>query len=343
MTSQAVSSSSTPTTVVLKNGAAIAYATVGYAAGVALLFVEPWWKNALGVVLTAHALLVGAVLIHEFIHGSIFKSRELNAFWGRVMMHINGACYATWQQIHDHHMNHHVHVTDFIPFDYGTYIATMAPPVRSVIKALEWAYIPGFEFLIRFHVITSPFTNPKKHHLRWRTSMIVAYRLGLMLVVAFVSLKALLLYGLAYFLFVCLMRLVETFHHTFEYTVQGDPIVKRDRTYEQINTFSNVVSVRYPWLNLLYLNFGYHNAHHDNMRCPWHELPQHHQRVFDESAGRYGATAGNLLSFWESLATYHRFRVARIVGDQGEVFDEAGNFSLDAFTGGVGASFLTPP
>ena len=343
MSSQTITPSTSKPIGQLKNTAAITYALLGYTSGVALLFVHPWWGNLLGVILTAHSLLIASVLVHEFIHGSIFTSRALNAFWGRVMMHLNGACYASWQQISEHHINHHVHITDFIPFDYSEYINTMPMRLRSLIHALEWAYIPGFEFVMRLYVITSPFTDPDKHHLRRRTLLILAYRAGVFALLAYVSLKAFLLYGLAYYLFVAMMRLVETFHHTFEYTVQGQPIVKRDRAYEQINTFSNVVSIQYPWLNLLYLNFGYHNAHHDNMRCPWHELPQHHQRVFDEASGRYGEMAGNLLSFWEMMATYHRFRVARIGADQGEVYGENGEFSMVNFTGGAGASFLTPP
>ena len=40
----------------------------------------------------------------------------------------------------------------------------------------------------------------------------------------------------------------------------------RDREYEQMNTYSNVTSLRHPWLNLLLLNFPYHNAHHEPPR-----------------------------------------------------------------------------
>ncbi|MEO0458210.1 MAG: fatty acid desaturase [Cyanobacteria bacterium P01_A01_bin.114] len=340
MSSPAISA--TKTAGQLKHVAAIIYALLGYISGIALLFMPVWWGNLLGVVLTAHALLVASVLIHEFIHGTVFNSRALDALGGRVMMHLNGACYATWPQIYAHHINHHIHRTDFIPFDYSDYLKNMSPGLRSLICALEWAYIPGFEYLIRLHVIASPFTNPKKHGLRRHVLLILAYRVGLFALLAYLSWKAFLLYGLAYYLFVSMMRLVETFHHTFEFTVQGSEIVKRDRAYEQINTFSNVVSTRYPLLNLLYLNFGYHNAHHDNMRCPWYELPQHHQNVFNESSGRYGEKAGNLLSFWETAATYHRLRVARLGADQGAVYDETGEFSMTNFTGGVGASFLTP-
>lgn len=289
----------------LKNIAALTYIFVAYVFGVVLLFFQSWWGNLLGVILTAHSLLVASVFIHEFIHGSVFKSQLLNIFWGRVMMHLNGACYATWKQISEHHINHHVYITDFIPFDYAN-VKKWSPWLRKTIQVLEWLYIPAFEYLIRLEIITSPFTNPRKHHLRKRTLFIFAYRMAIFALLAFASLKAFLLYTLAYFCFVSMMRFVETFHHTFVYTVQGETPVKQNRAYEQKNTFSNVVSVRYPWLNLLYLNFGYHNAHHYNMRCPW-----------------YGA--------------------ARVGANQGEVYTKDGGFSMENFTGGVGASFLTPP
>ena len=343
MSSQVINPTTSKVVGQIKNVAAITYALLGYTSGVALLFAHSWWGNLLGTILTAHSLLIASTLVHEFIHGSIFTSRALNAFWGRVMMHLNGACYATWQQITEHHINHHVHITDFIYFNYSEYVKNMSPWLRSKIRTLEWMYIPGFEFLIRLNVITSPFTSSRKRHLRGRTLLILSYRLGLFALLAHLSWKAFLLYLLAYFLFVSMMRLVETFHHTFEYTVQGSPIVKRDRAYEQINTFSNVVSIRHPWLNLLYLNFGYHNAHHYNMRCPWHELPQLHKSVFDESSGRYSEKAGNLMSFWEMMATYHKLRLVRVGSDQGDVYGENGEFSIANFTGGVGASFLTPP
>ena len=38
------------------------------------------------------------------------------------------------------------------------------------------------------------------------------------------------------------------------------PVENRDRDYGQCNTYSNVISVNHPWLNLLTLNFGYHGV-----------------------------------------------------------------------------------
>ena len=36
----------------------------------------------------------------------------------------------------------------------------------------------------------------------------------------------------------------------------------RDRDYEEHNTYSNLLSQRFPVFNLLVLNFCYHNVHH---------------------------------------------------------------------------------
>ena len=46
-----------------------------------------------------------------------------------------------------------------------------------------------------------------------------------------------------------------------------------DRQYEEDNTYSNLLSTRYPWLNLLVLNFCYHNVHHNKPSEPWYRLP----------------------------------------------------------------------
>ena len=82
------------------------------------------------------------------------------------------------------------------------------------------------------------------------------------------SLKAVALYALAYVLFVHVLRFADCFQHTYDaYPILGDaPIPNdkvRDRAYEQANTYSDVVSVDARWLNLIWLNFGFHNAHHE--------------------------------------------------------------------------------
>lgn len=319
-----------------KNITAIAYVLVMYGLGVGLLTVELWQLNMLGVILLIHSLILSATFIHEFIHGNIFKERKLNQFWGQVMTYLNGACYAAWDELVEHHFNHHVHHADFIAFDIPTYVQKLPNLIRLPFIALEWAYFPAFEFVLRIRTVLEPFQNLQKHNLRSRTLALLIYRGTLFTLLGWFSLKAVILYALAYVCFVNFMRFADAFHHTYDYAIVGQPIPKRDRIYEQAHTFSNLVSVEHPWFNLLFLNFGYHNAHHHDMRCPWYELPQLHEKL-------YGNEAKNLLPLPQLITNYHRFRIERLFGGQGEVAIQTEAPQITDFTGGIGVSFLTPP
>lgn len=320
----------------LLNSFVLIYIAIAYGFGIGLLVQREWRLNLLGVVLVVHVLILSATLTHEFIHGNIFKQRSLNFFFGQLMTHINGACYAPYQDLVQHHFNHHVHHADFVPFEISIYCQELPPFVQRIFVALEWCYFPIFEFMLRWHLMIAPWQNPKKHSLRWRTLILLAYRGTLFGIIGWFSGWALLLYALSYVCFVNLMRFADAFHHTYDYVVMGAAIPKRDRVYEQENTFSNLVSIHHPWLNLLYLNFGYHNAHHHDMRCPWYRLPQLHQQL-------YGEGTKNLLPLPKLVANYHRFRLQRLFGTQGNVAAADESAAIVAFTGGIGVSFLTPP
>ena len=323
------------TSPLVKNVGALLYTFAMYSLGVILIVVQPWQFNVLGVILLVHALLLSATFTHEFIHGNIFRNRKLNAFWGQAMTHLNGACYATWDALVEHHFNHHLHHADFVGFDILKYLNTMNPLLRWVYIVLEWLYFPIFEFEMRWRVILAPFFEPTKRVLIWRSLGLMLYRTAAFALLGWVSWKGLLLYFLAYISFVNIMRFADAFHHTYEYAIVGQEFPKRDRVYEQEHTFSNLVSEKHPWLNLLLLNFGYHNAHHHNMSCPWHELPELHQKLYSEKGG-------GLLPLPRLVRNYHCFRLYRLFSGQGEATLE-GEATLNSFTGGVAVSFLTPP
>ncbi len=108
----------------------------------------------------------------------------------------------------------------------------------------------------------------------------------------------------------------------------------RDRDYEQTNTYSNLASVGHPWLNLLLLNFSYHNAHHERPIVPWHELPALHGKLFP---GEHVQT----IPMIELLKGYHRDRVSRILSDDYGEVKATGTHRADGFLGAAGVSFLT--
>jgi fatty acid desaturase len=316
----------------LKNIAVLIYIFASYGIGVGCLTQQPWQLNGIGVVLLIHALILSAIFIHELIHGNIFKERQYNQFWGEVLTHLNGACYATWDDLVEHHINHHIHHADFVPFEISKYISELPIFQRQVVIALEWAYFPAFEFILRLRIALGSFQASEKQNLRSRTLFLMLYRGVLFAILGWYAPKAIALYALAYISFINLMRFADAFHHTYNYAIVGEPFPKRDRVYEQANTFSNLVSIKYPWLNLLYLNFGYHNAHHEDMRCSWYNLPKLHEKL-------YGTEAHNLLPLPQLIANYHHFRLERLFGGQGDV----DKVDIAAFIGGIGVSLLTPP
>ncbi|AFY95458.1 fatty acid desaturase [Chamaesiphon minutus] len=318
-----------------KNIVAIAYTFISYSLGILLILSSHWQLNILGIIAIVHSLSIATALTHEFIHGNIFKQRTTNAWWGRVMTHLNGACYAPWENLVEHHFNHHLHHLDVVRFDVVEYLNKLPSWWRSIYVVLEWLYFPVMEFEMRWRIISDPFLDANKRSLRGRTLIFMLYRATAFVILAWLSWKALLLYSIAYISFVNVMRFVDAFHHIYDYAIVGSNFIQRDRVYEQARTFSNLISVRYPWLNLLFLNFGYHNAHHHNMSCPWHELPALHNKL-------YGNSDRGLFPLPQLVFNYHRFRIDRLFAGQGEINLDR-ELKLDDFIGGVAVSLLTPP
>jgi fatty acid desaturase len=94
-----------------------------------------------------------------------------------------------------------------------------------------------------------------------------------------------------------------------------------------------LVSARFPWLNLLILNFGYHNAHHQRASVPWYRLPGYHRSL-------YGDRTPAVMPLSELLRSWHRNRVRRVSSDDYGV-PRQGAGRADGFVGAHGVSFLT--
>ena len=131
------------------------------------------------------------------------------------------------------------------------------------------------------------------------------------------------------------LRLMDAFQHTYEAFPSGTKLPKRDYNHEQANTFSNLISCRYPWLNLLFLNFGYHNAHHANMQCPWYRLQELDRELFKNNPQQQH------IPISKQLINYHKFRITRLLEGQGKVLKEQTKQSFEKFYGAVDVSFLT--
>ncbi|MEW5696962.1 MULTISPECIES: fatty acid desaturase family protein [Pseudomonas] len=326
----------------LANSLAIAYALGGYALGFALLFVDSWLINAAGTLLLGHAMIIAAYLIHEFAHGTIFAKPLNNERGGEVASWLCGSCYAGFQDLRKKHMRHHVDRADVITFDTKTFLNRCPVWFRKLVLVAEWAYVPAVELIMHYYVILLPFiTDNVKHRAnRRKVAITLLIRVVFFAGVAVISLKAALLYFVAWSIMLTVLRFTDAYQHTYDAfavledggKIPGDK--QRDRVYEQMNTFSNVVSVRWPVLDLLLLNFAYHNAHHEKPVAPWYRLRKLHAEL-------YGKGYSQVLPMRLLFKSFHQHRLRRVIDDNYGVVDPVGERRADGFYGAVGVSFLT--
>jgi fatty acid desaturase len=317
----------------LWNAIALGYTLASYGGGIALLLLANGWLNALGVVLLTHSLVLAAYFSHEFMHSTIFATRRWNAIWGNIMLWITGACYARFDDLARRHIAHHVDRVDFSSFDLAKTVEQMPTLLRQLLLLSERLYFPAISFWLQWRSFFAPWWNAERRSERERTVGLALLRGSLFTLLAIVSVKALLLYFLAYVGMLTVLRWQDAFQHTYEVFPVGSPLLKRDRAHEQANTFSTLLSSRYWWLNLLLINFGYHNAHHEVMKCPWHSLHELDRELFTGNETHY-------VPLMQLLKSYHRFRVSRIFLGQGVARDTEGNPNPETFYGAVGVSFL---
>lgn len=323
----------------LCNSLALTYILGGWCSSFALLGAPSAWLNAIGVLLCAHTMVLAAYLIHEAAHQTICVSPKANRLLGELMSFVAGACYASFERIRQMHIRHHLDRADVACFNLKRLLERQVA-LRRLLQGLEWTYVPATELLMHLQVVWRPFVRRSQRPHLPRAAAMLVLRLGLLALLGVWSLKALLLYFVAVLLQLHVLNFFDAFHHTFEqYFLEPDePLALngRDRAYEQSHTYSNLISARWQWLNLLTLNFGYHNAHHERPSVAWYRLPALHRQLF-------GARSLAVLPLKELLATWHCNRVRRLTAvmtaDYGRV--ETGQRRADGYVGAHAVSFLT--
>lgn len=292
--------------------------------------------NLLGILLCTHGMVLAAYLIHEAAHQNLFTTPRANRWIGEAMSFIAGSCYASFERIRHMHIRHHRERADLTCFDFRG-LMQRRPALRGLLQGLEWAYIPATEILMHLQVVWRPFLQRTQRSHRARAAAMLALRMTLLAALGVWSVRALALYFIALLLQLHVLNFFDAFHHTFaQFFVSADqpvPMAGRDRHYEDGNTYSNLISRRFPWLNLLTLNFGYHNAHHQRASVPWYRLPDLHRQL-------YGEQALAVMPLSELLRTWHRHRVRRVTSDDYGALGR-GPGRADSFIGAHGVSFLT--
>ncbi|MBF0255274.1 MAG: fatty acid desaturase [Gammaproteobacteria bacterium] len=321
----------------LPNLSAMGYAFVGYVAGLWMLLHSTWWLNAAGVLLLGHAMVIAAYLLHECAHNTLFSKNRHHAWLGEALMWIVGASYGRYEDIRHKHVRHHTDRADVVAFDFRPWLSRHPLVLRS-LQALEWCYVPAVDMLMHALVLVLPFTLSGRRDRRRRVVVVVLLRLAFFASLAWFSPRVLMLYPLSYLLMLHMLRFMDVHQHTYSVLEslempRGAEAKRHDRAFEQANTFSNLISQRHPWLNLLVLNFAYHNAHHQQPGMPWYRLPRLHDQFLDLNNSQ-------VLPFSRLLSSYHRYRVKRIINGDPPGLDVRGD-KASAFVGVVGVSFLT--
>jgi len=323
-------------------GVAVSYALVAYLLGFAGLFSESWVLNALATVLLAHAMTIAAYLIHECGHNLVFSSIADNAKLGRALSWLCGAAYGTYEDIRYKHFRHHVDNDDVVWFSYDEFFE-QHPFVTRITRVLEWFYIPAHDLIMHFVMVFTSFIIPQRRNQRLRNVIVIVIRGGLFTAALIFVPKVAALYVIAYLIMMHILRFMDAVQHDYPYSTTlfetSRAPHKGDMEWEQEHTFSNPLSVRFPKLNWLTLNFGYHNAHHADMNLPFYRLPALHKELA-------GNDAAYVIPFSAQLQLYHENRVSRIYNPQPAGYPKGREYLRIAQSGhgpigGNAASFLT--
>ncbi|MDH3430848.1 MAG: fatty acid desaturase [Gammaproteobacteria bacterium] len=324
------------------NVIALLYVVAGYILGLAGLFHSAWPINLVATLLLAHAMTIAAYLIHECGHNLVFKRSRDNAHLGRFLSWICGAAYGTYEDMRYKHFRHHVDNDDVVWFKYEEWF-DKHPITLRVIRLLEWFYIPAHDLIMHFIMVFTSFIIPQRRNQRVRNVTVILIRGGLFIALLVFFPKAALLYAIAYMLMMHILRFMDALQHDYPYNATLFDYVqaphKGDFEWEQEHTFSVPLSLRYPRLNWLTLNFGYHNAHHSDMNVPWYRLPDLHQQLTDGDPEK-------VIPFSCQIKLYHRNRVLRVNNPQPDNYPQGAEYLRTARTGqgaigGNAASFLT--
>ena len=243
------------------------------------------------------------------------------------------------------HIAHHYDRADTVGFDYRAFLHASPALFRNAVLACEWAFVPAVECIMHARTMLAPLVDSALPlaHRGTAASGTAAVAALLWWLHARGGAASLALYLLACVLQLHVLSMHDAFQHTFKVLLPGPGYVSgpgpRTAQYEEENTYSNLMSTRWPALNAATLNFGYHNAHHRKPMTPWYRLPALHREMY-RSAGGVDCSP-QVLPFRELAHTWHANRLRRVLEEDYGVVAKAGTDRARAFIGSLGVSFLT--
>lgn len=260
-----------------------------------------------GAILVCHALVLAAYFAHECMHNSIFKSTRTNDRFGSSLCFFVGASFYPYARLKDKHMRHHSERRDVLTIDLRNHLAKHQIQSK-VVSGLQWFHLPAAELYSAILGVTAPFFINELKIYRSRIILVLICYSAAFVLLSLVSLGASLAYLFGMFVCYAILGFMDTFQHTYEIKLSLNAKKEKadkNRVYEEENTYSNILSTRFPFLNLLVLNFCYHNIHHQKSGEPWYRLPKLHQ-------AQYGGACPQEVSLGSQLKNFHKFRIERL-------------------------------
>lgn len=267
--------------------------------------------NIIGVLLYAHCFVLMAYVAHDCMHDSLFVSEKVNDYIGIFFAGLIGGAYTPYKELKQKHLMHHSFRVDFVQMDFRIWMESH-PVVKKIVYAMHRVYLPGAEILCHMLTIASPWMFDNLKDRRQFVIDIALGRLCFYLGLSIISWKLVFAYLAARVIAMQILALIDCHQHTFKTididTKPGD-IVKmegysKSKQYEDEHTKSNLISTRFPWLNLLLLNFTYHNVHHKFPDAPWHQLPEKHKQFYEINTC--------VIKFKDVLYNFHKHRLTRL-------------------------------
>ena len=257
--------------------------------------------------LLAHAFILAAYFAHECMHNSIFKQTKLNDRVGSFLCFFLGAGYYPYQRLKEKHFRHHAERQDVLSINLAEHINRHPKLKQFLSKTAKW-HIPSAEIYSHLLAIAAPFFIKELKIYRNRViAVLLVYIAFLSIISAFsITLPFIVLVSLT--ACYCVLGFMDMYQHDYGVKLSLDtekqkPLQSRD--YEEAHTFSNLLSQRFPWVNLFVLNFCYHNVHHQKSGEPWYRLPALHKKSYPDQCSQE-------ISLNEQLQRFHKHRIRRI-------------------------------
>jgi len=328
-----------------KHFAALFYSLLASSLGVLCLWkFRNLYGRAAGIFLAFHGRVIASYLVHEAAHAIIFLDPWVNRVFGIASLWLAGTPYADFTHVKQMHIAHHKDRADAVEFDYRSFCRL--PMICNFVLACEFAFVPVVETVM--HVRTALFplvysSHPWVTPSRWWSALVGTTAMG-----AFYSflwnlggIAVVVPHLIAGALVMHFLSMNDAFQHTYEAVLMKDFVPgpgNRTAQYEEDNTYSTVISTDHPLINLLSLNFGYHNAHHTKAITPWYNLPKLH----DDLYGELSPSNEQILSFSQLFSTWYRNRLHRVLEEDYGVVHSAKEIDRARdFIGSLGVSFLT--